>query len=176
MRAVVRGMALVSAVIAGLLPASSYANEWQITPHLARVQGILLFVLVEGKPPCDFVKERLLTSAKFVLNSSGIPFDDQPETNEGEDRSSWGMLAIEAHALDVKTGCVWTTEVTLHAMQEGGTLLGLPVDSRSVILWSRSAYGAADGNGLTNYVSGYQENHLKALVNDIHSARKRYTN
>lgn len=176
MRAVIVSFiaALLGLVSIELVSLSARADEWQISRPLSRVEGIILVVLVDGKVPCDFIRDRLLTSARFVLNSGGIPFDDEPGTHEGEDRLRWAMLVIEAHSLDVKTGCVWTTETTLYATLSGGELMGLPSDSRSVQLWSRASFGSSMGNGLTAYVSEYVETQIKMLINDVHSARKRY--
>src|SRR5262245_57047775 len=117
--------ALIAAVVTlakfialGASPAG--ADEEQVSKYLARVQGIALLLEVTGKAPCDFAKDKMMTSAKFVLNSASIPFDSYPETDEGEDRSRWAMVGIEAHALNSKAGgCVWMLKTTLYGRLDG---------------------------------------------------------
>lgn len=175
MRAALIATVITLAQLIALGPSPARADEEQVSEYLARVQGIALLLEVTGKAPCDFARDRMMTSAKFVLNSASVPFDPDPQTDEGEDRSRWAMVVIEAHALSSKAGgCVWTLATKLYGQLEGGEIFGLPSGHRSIQLWIGTGYGTSDGNGLTSFVMELQDSHLKTLMNDLFESRKRY--
>jgi hypothetical protein len=156
----------------GLANTAASAGEWQQSVHVAKIPGFKLVAMGAGEKPCDFVREKLLNDARFVLNTANMDFAELD--NLSAEQSSWPLLSVFAQSLKTNNGCVWTLVVSVRATITGGSILGEPYGG-VLPIWESTAFGTAAGDGLTAYVSEAAQDYLKELVNDMHASRKKFT-
>ncbi len=165
-----RVSALAAMVAAFISNVTASANADALSPQLAAIKGLRLFVTPYGEKPCDYIRDRLMADMKFTLNTAGIEFIEGP----GDGTSDWPILEAVVDSLQTGGACVWSVEISLSARIYGGNAVGRPYDGY-VDLWDTGSFGIHPGNGLTAYVSEGMQAHLRDLVNDVFASKKLYS-
>lgn len=167
-----RTAALALAAVFGLSSAAG-ADEPEyrpaLTPQLAAMQGVRLFVRIKEEDGCSLLRDKLESGTRRLLNRAGL------ETLEGFDpaQPDWPILEVTVHSDGLATVCFWYVGILLRANVNGAVVEGNHYYEYEEI-WEVKDSGMGPSNGLAVHVAKHLARRLTEMTADVEKARALY--
>lgn len=141
-----------------------------LTPQLAGVEGVRLFVRPDSDGACQVPDDAMTSVVKRTLTTAGI------ETVDGFDpaRPDWPILEVELHVFDFGDTCDVSAQITLRANVTGAEVEGHHYYEYEVIWGDAGALRPEfhPAAAVVEHASAVVEERLRTMTKAIKDARR----